>query len=115
MPNSLIEIKENTPVLAEEIEWALIRYKHMADDAQESYKDLMAKLKAEMEKRGIVRIETDRVILTISNPADREVFDAKRFREDHPDLYDEYVTMKEQKPVLKPSFRELGAYDYTEE
>lgn len=114
MPNSIIVYNEDTPALDAEIEWNLIRYKHMADDAEEAYKDLMARLKKAMEENGIIRIETDRVILTISNPNDKEVFDTKRFREDHPDLYDEYVTMKPQKPVLKPSFRELGAYEYEE-
>lgn len=105
MANELVVLKDGSVALDNEIEWALVRYHHMADDAENAYKELMARLKEEMEKRGIVRIETEKVILTMSNPADREVFDVKRFREEHPDLYDEYVTMKEQKPVLKPTFR----------
>ena len=55
MPNSIIVYNEDTPALDAEIEWNLIRYKHMADDAEEAYKDLMARLKKAMEENGIIR------------------------------------------------------------
>ena len=102
---SLIIYAGDVPVLRTDIELAIVRTKHLADDTTKKYKDLMAELKEEMDKRGIVRIETDKLILTITNPSDKEVFDTKRFRQDYPDLYAEYCEMKEQTPVLKPTFR----------
>ena len=103
--NSLIIYAGDVPVLRTDIELAIVRSKYMADDATAKYKNIMAELKEEMDRRGIVRIETDKLILTITNPSDREVFDTKRFRQDYPDLYAEYCEMKPQTPTLKPTFR----------
>lgn len=47
----------------------------------------------EMEAKNFIKIDTDVMTITYVAPTDREKFDSKKFREDHADLYDEYVSM----------------------
>ena len=47
----------------------------------------------EMEAKNFIKIDTDVMTITYVAPTDREKFDSKRFREEHADLYDEYVSM----------------------
>ena len=53
--------------------------------------DVKKAIKAEMEAKGIVKIESDDLVINYIQPTDRETFDAKKLRQDNPDLYDQYV------------------------
>ena len=54
-------------------------------------KELKEKLLAEMEKHGILKIETDELLINYVAPYSKETFDSKALRKDNPDLYDQYV------------------------
>lgn len=54
--------------------------------------DLLKKaILEEMEEKGIVKVETDDLVLTYVAPTDREKFDTKRLRSEQPEIFDEYV------------------------
>lgn len=72
----------------------------------------MAKLKAEqdalrkmlldeMEKRNLIKVETDKLVISYVAPTDRESFDSKQFRTDNPDLYDKYVKISPVKSSVR--------------
>lgn len=67
-------------------------------DQYDKFKD---DLKTAMEQNGIVKIESGDVRINYIGESTRETFDSKQFREDFPDLYDEYVKMSKVKPSVR--------------
>lgn len=59
-------------------------------------KALKNALKQAMLDNNVDKLITDVVSIYFTHPSDSEEFDIKRFKNDHPDLYDEYVVMKKQ-------------------
>lgn len=55
-------------------------------------------LKSEMERLNIIGVKDEINGVTVSYVAesDTESFDKKKFRSEHPDLYDEYITFKKR-------------------
>ena len=62
---------------------------------------LKSRILAEMEEKGIVKLETDDLIVSYIASTDREDFDKKKFKEDNQDLYDEYVKMTPVKSSIR--------------
>lgn len=68
-------------------------------------KDAEEKLKAEilaaMEANGCIKLETPELNITYIAPTDRETFDSKAFRAEHPEMYDDYVKMSAVKSSIR--------------
>ena len=62
---------------------------------------LKERLKEEMLKWGYVKIETPKVLINYVSPTTKETFKTKDFKKDHPDLYDEYVSISNVKEYVK--------------
>jgi hypothetical protein len=62
---------------------------------------IRAKIKEEMERRGILDLQIGKVKMTYVAGTIRQTFDSKKFREDDPDLYAVYL----KDTVVKPSVR----------
>lgn len=62
---------------------------------------LKSAILAEMERKGIIKLENDILTITYVAPTERESFDAKEFRQDCPDLYDEYVKFTHVKSSVR--------------
>ena len=45
----------------------------------------------EMEEKGIYKMENEELSITYIAPTEREIFDTKRFKEDHPYVYHDYM------------------------
>ena len=69
-------------------------------EAEDALKDA---IKAEMEARGILKVEdeTNGMTITYSAPTCRETFDSKKFKAQNPDLYDEYVKLSPVKSSIR--------------
>lgn len=89
--DKLIRIEQNTALLNPEVSSQLAEFERMAEEIKVKQKELKDKILAEMEERGILKIETDELTITYIAETSRETFDSKTFRKDNPDLYDEYV------------------------
>lgn len=64
--------------------------------------DVMRKaLQSEMEAKGLIKVQTENVLINYVQPTDRETFDSKTFKVEHQDLYDEYVKMIPVKPTIR--------------
>ena len=71
----------------------------------DEYKKADALLKAtlleEMQKRGIKKIDTPKLSITVVPETTKETFDSKSFRAEHRDLYDDYVKISDVKAYVK--------------
>ena len=67
---------------------------------EEEEKQIREVIFKHMEANNIVKIENDDLRINFVIKSDRESFDTKTFKVDHPELYEEYVKMTPQKPSL---------------
>ena len=89
--DKLIRVEQNTALLNPEVSSKLAEFEKMSKEIKAKQDELKQRILAEMEKHGILKIETDELIINYIAPSSRETFDSKTFRKDNPDLYDEYV------------------------
>ena len=70
-------------------------------DMEDYISQIKQKLMEEMEEKGIIKVETDRLVVTKVSPSTREQFDKKAFREENPDLYDKYCKIASASGYIK--------------
>ncbi len=91
--NDLITIENNVPVLDIETANQIVEFIRKAKEIKDAETALREKILAEMESKKIRTIKTPEFSITYKDGYDKEKFDSKGFRSDHPDLYDSYVSM----------------------
>ena len=89
--DALIRFENSGAVLMPSASAMLADFERQAKAIEEKQKELKKRILEEMEKHGIIKIETDDVTITYVAPTTRETFDSKAFRAKNPDLYDEYI------------------------
>ena len=97
----LIKIENNNAVLDREIAYQIAEFERQAKFIEEQEKRLKSAILNEMESKGIIKIETDSILISYVAPTDREKFDSKGFKSDHPEMYDEYVSMSPVKSSIR--------------
>jgi hypothetical protein len=97
----MISIVGGAAVIEPEVAERIARFEREAKAIKKAQDELKAAILAEMEDKGLIKVETDAVAITYVAGSDRETFDSKRFRADNPDMYDDYVTMKPVKPSVR--------------
>ena len=70
----------------------LIKYTHLMEVYKRKVDDIKAEMLEEMTEQGVSRWETQLVQIVRREGSRSERFDAKRFKEEHADMYAEYVT-----------------------
>ena len=88
--------ENNLPMLDPDISHRIAEFKREAKRIKNEEKMLSEAIKDEMELKLIRQIKTDELTISYIMPTYNEVFDLERFRLDHPDLYDEYIVIKEK-------------------
>lgn len=69
--------------------------------------DLLKKqILEEMERKHIIKLENDELLISYIAPTDRETFDSKSFKQAHQDMYDEYVIMTPVKSSIRIKVKE---------
>ena len=89
--DKLIRMEQNTALLNPEVAIQLAEFERMAEDIKNKQNELKKRILAEMEEHGILKIETDELMISYVAPYPKESFDSKAFRKKNPDLYDEFV------------------------
>ena len=87
----LLRIEQGTVLLNPEISAKLAEFERIAEDIKNKQNVLKKQILAEMEKHGVLKIETDELVISYVAPYTKETFDSKGFRKANPDLYDEFV------------------------
>ena len=70
---------------------AITKAKFEMDIAKAKYDDIREHIKAEMEVKGIKKFECPELSITYKAPYDSEKFDKKKFKLEHPEMYDDYA------------------------
>lgn len=104
--DKLIRIEQNTALLSPEASNKLAEFERMAKEIKVKQDELKQRILAEMEYNGILKIETDELVITYVAPSSRETFDSKSFRKDNPDLYDEYVKISDVSASVRMKVKE---------
>jgi regulator of replication initiation timing len=102
----LITIDNNTALLRKEVAEEIANFQRTIKHIQKREAELKQAILEEMEAKGIIKIESENLIITYIAPTDREKFDAKQFRADNPDEYDEYVSIVPVKASVRIKVKE---------
>ena len=68
---------------------------------KKQYDDFKSELLNAMEQNGLIKINAGDLKISYVAGGEKETFDSKQFREDNPDLYDEYVKFSPVKPSVR--------------
>lgn len=98
---SLIKVENNIALLEPETASAIALFEKQMKYIKEQEEMLKKAILEEMEAKGIIKIETDELSITYIAPTDRETFDSKSFRAEHPKMYDDFVRMSPVKSSIR--------------
>lgn len=99
--DKLIRVEEETAILNPDVSFALALFELQVKDIKAKQDELKQRILEEMESNGILKIETDDLVISYVAPTSRESFDSKAFRKDNPELYDEYITISPVKASVR--------------
>ena len=99
--NDLITIKDGNALLDVETSAKIAEFERKMKEIKEAEDALKQGILKEMEQKGILKVETEEITISYIAPTDRETFDSKRFKFDHPDMFDEYVKMSPVKSSVR--------------
>ena len=99
----VIKIENGISILDMEVSQKIVEFERQIKLIKEAEDALKEMIKAEMEARGILKVEDETNGMTISYvaPTSRETFDSKKFKADNPDMYDEYVRLTPVKSSIR--------------
>lgn len=99
----LIKIENGVSILDLETSNKIAEFERAMKAIKEQEENLKEAIKAEMEARGILKLEDTTNGMTISYvaPTYRETFDSKKFKAENPDMYDEYVKFSPVKSSIR--------------
>ena len=89
-----IVAKNNDFTIAVETQKQLVAYELQIKDLKQRSDELKEQIKAEMKENGIIKIDTDALLINYIEPSERETFNKKKIQEENPDLYDKYIEFK---------------------
>lgn len=92
--------------LAPDIADRIVNLEESIKALKEAEDNLKAELLAEMEKRNIIKLETESLAIRYVAECDVETFDKTAFKRENPDLYDEYITMKPRSAYITIKIKE---------
>lgn len=101
LPFSLQQTYGNLPAQFAEVEAEVARLEIAVKAAQERQKALKEGLYKLMEENNVKQFTGSKVRLTRVLPTMSKSFDAKKFEQEHPDLYKQYLVEKERAGSLK--------------
>lgn len=97
----LITINEGVALLSPETSAKIAECERRIKEIKEAEDSLRQAILEEMEAKNLKSLETDEMTITYIAESDRESFDSKSFRADHPDLYDDYIKFTTVKPSVR--------------
>lgn len=81
-------------------------FEKMAKEIKAKEDALKAAILAEMESKGVLKLETDELNITYVAPTERETLETKILREELPDIYDAYVKISPVKASIRIKLKE---------
>lgn len=97
----LIKIENGISLLDIEASNKISEFEKQIKELKVQEDELKKNILNEMEEKGLLKLETDSLIISYVAPTERETFDSKSFRESNPDLYDDYVNFSPVKSSIR--------------
>ena len=88
-----------------EQEEVIIALKKEIDRREAEKQEALDILKARMEESGLKKLETQNLLLTLVAESESATFDSKRFKEEHPELAEQYAKKVVRKSYVKITLR----------
>lgn len=98
--NNLITIENEKPILKEDMVLKVIEIEDKIKQLKNIQDEYKKQIMSAMEEKGVIKILDDVSGLSITYieaKENLEKFNQSKFREEHPDLFDEYVTLDGKK------------------
>ncbi len=102
---SLIKIDNGVALLDVETSKKIAEFETKIKAIKEQEDELKKAILNEMESKGIIKLETDNLVISYIAPTDRETLDTKKLRKDMPDVYDDYVKLSPVKSSIRIKVR----------
>lgn len=99
------DVVENIYSLDKEVSKKIADFEKAIKEMKEKEDELKAAILEEMQKKNIIKIDTEELIITKIAPTTRETLDTKLLKEELPDIYDSYVKISEVKASLRIKLR----------
>lgn len=99
--DELIVRTESGAMLTADTEEKITTLLKAADKIKEEVDNLKAAIMSEMEKKNIIKIDTEVLTVTYVAPTDRETLDSKAIKAELPDIYDTYCKLSPVKASLR--------------
>lgn len=103
---NLIKLRNDVALLDPDVSAKIADFERQVRAIKEQEDDLKKAIMDEMETKGIIKVETEDLLISYVAKTDREKFDSKKFRKDNPDLFDEYVSMIPVKASIRIKVKE---------
>lgn len=97
----LVKVENGNVALVEDAVKTIVAIENQIKELKEKQDDYKTILLEKMEENNVLKIESEELMITYVAPSDRESFDSKAFKEEHQDLYDEYVKMTPVKSSIR--------------
>lgn len=101
----LITLNNNTAMLNPETAEKIAEFERVAKEVKAKEDELKALILAEMESKGIIKLETEALSITYVAPSERETLDSKVLMDELPDIYDNYVKFTPVKSSIRVRLR----------
>lgn len=103
---NLINLRNDVALLDPEVSAKIAQFERQVKEIKEQEDELKKAIIEEMETKGIIKVETEDLMISYVAGTDRERFNTKAFRKDNPDLYDEYISMIPVKASIRVKVKE---------
>lgn len=98
-------VKEETQLLASSAIDILVEAKQMAEHYKQRYEEIEAQLMQAMVAHNVKSWDAGRIKATYTPAGETTKFDTKKFQEEHPDLYQDYLKKSVKKETLRITIR----------
>lgn len=98
---NLIRVENEIAILNEDVSKKIADFEKKLKEIKEQEDIIKQEILGEMEAKGIIKVETDDLLISYIASSDRETFDSKTFKSEHQDQYDEYVKMTPVKSSIR--------------
>lgn len=97
----IIEKIGNTAILNAETAAKIAEFERITKELKKKEEELKKEILEEMLEKDLIKLETEELIINMVKDVTRETLDTKKLREELPDIYDAYVTIKPIKPSIR--------------
>lgn len=87
--------------LSAETSLKIAEFERQVKEIKKQEDELKKAILAEMENKGIIKLDTPDLAITYVAPTNRETLDTKALKEELPDIYDTYVKISPVKPSIR--------------